>query len=130
MAEGGQTSCHRAPGTPTVGYEASHMREPGRHDARGVADAKRKLVEMVRQKEIRSQSGDRGGGRWDRMPSSSQGGIVQGDTDGATVVTIVLSNDAFGAQFPEPGKVVGASRDEIGAVGAEGAVPHPSLMTL
>ena len=44
------------------------------------------------------------------------------------MVPVILADDGGGRDFPETGIVVGAHGDEIGAVGAEGAVPDPALV--
>lgn len=54
--------------------------------------------------------------------------VVQRDADGATVVAVVLADDLLAVQLPQAGVVVGAGGDEVGRVGAEGAVPDPALV--
>lgn len=44
------------------------------------------------------------------------------------MVAVILPNDRHGVQFPQPGVVVRAGGDEVCAIGAEGAVPDPSLV--
>lgn len=43
---------------------------------------------------------------------------------------IVLPDDALAAQLPQPRVVIAARGDEVRAVGAEGAVPDPSLVAM
>ena len=57
-------------------------------------------------------------------------GIVQRDTNCAPVVAVVLSYDTLGTQLPQPSVVVRTARHQIRAVGAEGAIPDPPLMTV
>lgn len=54
--------------------------------------------------------------------------VVQRDTDGTAVVTVVLADDLLGVQLPEASIVIRAGRDEIGRVGTKGAVPDPALV--
>lgn len=44
------------------------------------------------------------------------------------MVAVVLPDDLLALQLPQAGVVVGAGGDQVGAVGAEGAVPHPALV--
>lgn len=44
-------------------------------------------------------------------------------------MAVVLADDLLTVQLPESGVVVGAGRDEVSRVGAEGAVPDPPLVT-
>ena len=44
------------------------------------------------------------------------------------MVTIVLPNDLLAVQLPQAGIVIRAGRDEVRAIGAEGAVPDPALV--
>lgn len=45
-------------------------------------------------------------------------------------MAIVLADDAGGAELPQTGVVVATDGDEVGGVGAEGAVPHPALVVI
>lgn len=63
-------------------------------------------------------------------PPSTLTVIVQRDTHGPAMMSVVLPNDALRAQLPETSVVIGAGRDEIGAIGREGAVPDPSLVAM
>lgn len=45
------------------------------------------------------------------------------------MVAVVLPDDLLALQLPQTGVVVGAGGDEVRAVGAEGAVPYPALVT-
>lgn len=60
--------------------------------------------------------------------SSRLGVVIEGDTDGASVVAIVLANDLLAVELPEPGIVVGTGRHQVGRIGAERAVPDPALV--
>ena len=46
------------------------------------------------------------------------------------MMTVILTNDALRSQFPETSIMVGTSSDKIGAIGREGTVPYPTLMTM
>ena len=59
---------------------------------------------------------------------SGFGVVVQRDTDGASVVAVVLTDDLLAVELPEPRIVVAACRNQVGAVCAEGTVPHPALV--
>lgn len=43
-------------------------------------------------------------------------------------MAVVLANNLLAVQLPQAGVVVGAGGDEVGRVGAEGAVPDPALV--
>jgi hypothetical protein len=60
---------------------------------------------------------------------ASLGIVVERDADGAAVVAVVLTDDLLGVQLPQARIVVAAGRHEVGAIGAEGAVPDPALVT-
>jgi len=45
-------------------------------------------------------------------------------------MTVVLPDDGFAMQFPQPSIVVRACRDKVCRIGAESTVPDPALMTL
>lgn len=57
-------------------------------------------------------------------------GVVQRDTHGASMMAIVLPDDALATQFPQARIVVTARSNQIRAVGAESAIPDPALMTV
>jgi hypothetical protein len=46
------------------------------------------------------------------------------------MVSVILPNDGLRAQLPQAGIMVRTSRDEIGRVRTESAVPHPALVPL
>ena len=54
--------------------------------------------------------------------------IIQSHTHRTPVVAIVLPDDLLAMQLPQPRVVVRARRDQVGRVGAEGAVPDPALV--
>jgi len=56
------------------------------------------------------------------------GVVIQSDTDGTSMVAIVLSNDGSGAEFPQTGVVVAAHGHQVRRVSTERAIPHPALM--
>jgi hypothetical protein len=65
------------------------------------------------------------------IPGSALSGfgvVVQRDADGASVVAVVLTDDLLAVELPEPRIVVAACRNQVGAVCAEGTVPHPALV--
>lgn len=43
-------------------------------------------------------------------------------------MSVILPDDLLAVELPEAGVVVGAGGDEVGRVGAEGAVPDPALV--
>lgn len=45
-------------------------------------------------------------------------------------MTIILTNDAGGAELPQTRVVVAAHSDQVRRVGTEGAVPHPALVVV
>ena len=63
-----------------------------------------------------------------RLPADSR--VVKCNADGAAVVAVILADDVQAAELPEAGVVVRARGDEVGRVGAEGAVPHPALVAV
>lgn len=70
---------------------------------------------------------------WPRIPTGlrSLSGlrvIVQSHTHSAPVVSVILPDDLLAVELPQAGVVVGAGGDEVGRVGAEGAVPDPALV--
>ena len=56
--------------------------------------------------------------------------VIKRNAHGAAVVAVVLADDLLAVQLPQARVVVAARRDEVGAVGAEGAVPDPALVAL
>lgn len=46
------------------------------------------------------------------------------------MMTVVLPNHRLGAELPQPGIMIRTSSDQVGAIGAESTIPHPSLMRL
>jgi hypothetical protein len=56
--------------------------------------------------------------------------VVERNTDGAAVMTVVLSDDLLRAQFPEASIVVGACGHQVCGIGAKGAVPNPPLVLM
>ena len=56
------------------------------------------------------------------------GVIIQGHTHRTPVMAVILPDDLLAVELPEAGVVVGAGGDEVGRVGAEGAVPDPALV--
>ena len=60
--------------------------------------------------------------------SISHSRIVESNTDSAAVMAVVLPNDTLAVQLPQSSVVVRARRDEVGRVGAKGAVPDPALV--
>src|SRR5690242_12779392 len=56
--------------------------------------------------------------------------VVERDTHRPAMVSVVLPDDTLTAQLPQPGIVVTARGNEIGAVGAKGAVPDPALVAV
>lgn len=54
--------------------------------------------------------------------------VVERNAYRTTVVAIILPNDLLGVQLPQARIVVAACRHEVGAIGAEGTVPHPALV--
>lgn len=56
------------------------------------------------------------------------GVIIQSNTNGAAVMTVVLTNDGSGAKLPKASVVITAHRDKISRVGTKGAVPDPALV--
>lgn len=54
--------------------------------------------------------------------------VVQGNANSTAMVSVVLADDLLAVQLPEAGVVVRAGGDEVGRVGAEGAVPDPALV--
>ena len=56
--------------------------------------------------------------------------VVERNTDGTAMMSVVLPDDALAAELPKPSIVVRAGCHEIGRVGAEGAVPDPALMAM
>ena len=63
-------------------------------------------------------------------PSPRLGIVVQRHTHGAAMMPVILPDDGLRVQLPQPRVVVAARRDQVRAVGAEGAVPDPALMAL
>jgi hypothetical protein len=57
-------------------------------------------------------------------------GVIQRNAHSTSVMTIVLSDDALAAELPQARIVVTTGRHQIGAIGAEGAVPDPALMAV
>lgn len=43
-------------------------------------------------------------------------------------MSVILPDDLLAVELPQAGVVVGAGGDEVGRVGAEGAVPDPALV--
>lgn len=54
--------------------------------------------------------------------------VIQRDTDRAAMVAIILADNLLAVQLPQARVVVRASRDQVGRVRAEGAVPDPALV--
>lgn len=54
--------------------------------------------------------------------------IVECTSTDCLVVPIVLPHRLARAELPQAGDVVGRGSDEVGGIGREGGVPHPSLV--
>lgn len=65
-----------------------------------------------------------------REPLVAHCRVVQRHAYGATMVSVVLSDDLLTAKLPEARIVIGACSDQVGRVSAECAVPHPALMAV
>src|SRR4051794_1126335 len=63
-----------------------------------------------------------------RSVLSGLGVVIQCDTDGATVMAVVLADDLLTVQLPETRVVIAASRNKVCAIRAESAVPDPPLV--
>lgn len=54
--------------------------------------------------------------------------VVERDADGATVVAVILTDDLLRVKLPQARVVIATGGHEVGAIGAEGAVPDPTLV--
>ena len=56
--------------------------------------------------------------------------VIEGYANCTAMMAVVLTDDRLRSQFPESSVVVAAGCDEVRGVGAECAVPHPSLVAV
>lgn len=56
--------------------------------------------------------------------------VVQRDAHDASMMSIVLPNDALAVQLPQPRIVVGACSHQVSRIGREGTVPDPALVSV
>ena len=59
---------------------------------------------------------------------ASFGVVVEGDTDGAAVMAVILTDDLLTVQLPQPRIMVAAGCDQVRTIGTECTVPDPSLV--